>query len=115
LGESVMYGTVCGFAETFFEEFVVAVVVAEYADKGAVQLCQLGDNESCDVVACVEHQTNFQGVEGFHGFFYLWQVIVGIGNCTNQHYNAQMFFLALGNKGFLLPFRTPAIFGNVKK
>ena len=36
LGESVVDGAVGGFAEAFFEEFVVAVVVAKYADEWAV-------------------------------------------------------------------------------
>ena len=36
LGESIVDGAVGGFAEAFFEEFVIAVVVAEHADERAV-------------------------------------------------------------------------------
>ncbi len=36
LGEAVVDGAVGGFAEAFFEEFVVAVVVAEHPYEGAV-------------------------------------------------------------------------------
>jgi len=38
---------------------VVAVVVTEHTDKGAVEFCEMGDGEGGDVVACVKHYFSF--------------------------------------------------------
>ena len=45
LCEAVMYCAVGGFVESFCEELVVAVVVAENADEGAVEFFESGDCE----------------------------------------------------------------------
>jgi len=54
-GESFVDCAVCGFAEPFLEEFVVAVVVAEDADQFAVLLFEFWDNEARNVVASVKY------------------------------------------------------------
>jgi hypothetical protein len=66
LGESFMYGAVFCFTEPFFEEFMVAVVVAKYADESAVKLGKSGYCERGYEVTCVEHQFNLLLVKGFY-------------------------------------------------
>ena len=68
-GESLVDRAVGGFRKSFFQQFVVAVVVTEYSDKRAIQFCQLRDNKSCNIVACMKNQTYFMFIKALHGFF----------------------------------------------